>query len=543
MLKRACPEEMLNQVQHDKKRDFQLKNIDRALCSVFCILLFSSCASTESVSQEQMPEGQIKRTEEKPDFLKPVLDFDRGKESPVETKIPELKIPELVPVKEDISPLQTRVISIAARNTPLRDILYTIAETANLNIVMERGIDPELPITMTLKNLTVEDAMNIIFDSVDYFYSVKDNILIVKSMGTEIFEIGQLSIIQEYKTNVGGDILAGASSGESAITGEVSMTSLSDKLSFQFWDTIENSLKTLLSIRDGGEGAQQASFVVNRMTGTIMVTATKRDLRKVRDFIVNLRRVLNRQVLIEARIVEVQLSEGLKYGIDWSFIEDWRGVGNINIGAAEFSSVVDTTGPNFQISVTGQNFSSVLAALQSQGDVKTLSNPRVNILNGQTAMLSVGRNTSFISSVETTTTTTEGAVPTVTFTVETSSILSGIIFGLAPYINNEGEITLTITPIVSNLVDLEAKTIGTGGNTVEIKLPTVDLREMSTTVRILDGQMVIIGGLIDRKERLQEDKVPILGNIPILGAVFKRVDKSHEKTELVIMLIPKILNR
>jgi MSHA type pilus biogenesis protein MshL len=291
------------------------------------------------------------------------------------------------------------------------------------------------------------------------------------------------------------------------------------------------------------EGVQQASFVVNRMTGTIMVTATKKDLRKVRDFIVNLRRVLNRQVLIEARIVEVQLSEGLKYGIDWSFIEDWQGVGSINIKTARFSSVVDTTGPNFQISVTGQNFTSILSALQQQGDVKTLSNPRVNILNGQTAMLSVGRNTSFISSVETTTTPTEGAVPTVTFTVETSSILSGIIFGLAPYINNEGEITLTITPIVSNLVELEAETIGTGGNTVEIKLPTVDLREMSTTVRILDGQMVIIGGLIDRKEKLQEDKVPILGDIPILGMPFKRVEKSYENTELVIMLIPKLLNR
>lgn len=507
---------------------------------IFYFLLLTSyfllsCASTESVSQRQMPERQIKRTEEKPAFLK--------EEASVETKVPELKIPELVPVKEDISPLQSRVISIAARNTPLRDILYSIAETANLNIVMERGVDPQLPITMTLKNLSVEDALNIIFDSVDYFYSVKNNVLIVKSMGTEIFEIGQPSIIQEYKTNVGGDILAGASSGESAIRGEVSMTSTSDKLSFQFWDAIENSLKTLFSIRDGGEGTQQASFVVNRMTGTIMVTATKKDLKKVRDYVANLKKVLDRQVLIEARIVEVQLLEGLKYGIDWSFIDDWQGVGNISIGAAKFSSVVDTTGPNFQIGVTGRNFSSVLAALQEQGDVRTLSNPRVNILNGQTAMLSVGRNTSFISSVETTTTTAEGAVPTVTFTVETSSILSGIIFGLAPYINKEGEITLTITPIVSNLVALEAKTIGSGGNTVEIKLPTVDLREMSTTVKILDGQMVIIGGLMDRKEKLQEDKVPILGDIPILGAAFKRVDKSHEKNELVIILIPKILNK
>lgn len=489
-----------------------------------------SCASTQPIKE---PEDRSALIPKKPT---------------IETKIPEPEVPELIPVKENLTPLQTKVISISIRNSPLRDILYTIAETANLNLVMESGVDPELPLTMTLKNLTIEEALNIIFDSVDYFYSVKGNILIVKSMGTEIFEIGQPSIIQEYKTQVGGDILGGASSGEkgggSEIKGNVSITSTSDKLSFQFWDAIENSLKTILSIGGAAQkGTEQASFTINRMTGTIMVTATKKELKKVRDYITNLKKVLNRQVLIEARIVEVQLSEGLKYGIDWSFIDDWQGVGNINIGANKFSSVVDTNGPNFQIGVTGVNFSSVLLALQKQGDVKTLSNPRVNILNGQTAMLSVGRTTSFISRVETTTTAAEGTVPTVTFTVETSSILSGVMFGLVPYINEEGEITLTITPIVSNLVDLEAKTIGAGGNMVEIKLPTVDLREMSTTVKLLDGQMIIIGGLMDRKEKLQEDKVPILGDIPILGAAFKRVDKSLQKSELVIMLIPKILNR
>ena len=164
----------------------------------------------------------------------------------------------------------------------------------------------------------------------------------------------------------------------------------------------------------------------------------------------------------------------------------------------------------------------------------------MNILNGQTALLSVGRNTSFISKVESTTSAESGAATT-SFTIETKSVLSGIIFGLVPYISGEGEITMTITPIVSNLVSLDSKTIGSGTNTVEIKLPTVDLREMSSTVKLLDGQMVIIGGLIDSKEKFDEDKVPVLSDIPILGNLFKRVDKSYTKTELVIMLMPKII--
>ena len=511
------------------------KNLLSIVCLLFtlcCLLFLVSCATTKYLNKQASDFPS--RIEKKSDLT--------AKEPSIETKGAELKVSDYVPVNEDITPLQTKVVSISARNTPLRDVLYTIAEAVNLNLVMESGVKPDLPVTMTLNNMVVQDALNIIFNSVDYFYTIKDNILIVKAVDTKIFEIGQPNTIQDYQTDIGGDILGGASSGESggAIKGDISMQSTSDKVSFQFWDAIENSLKTLVPVSTKEGETLKTSFTINRMAGIIMVTAPKKQLEHVENYINNLKKTLNRQVFIEARIVEVQLSEGLKYGIDWSFIEDWQGVGNINIGPTNFSSIVEGTGPNFQISLTGKNFTSLLKALQEQGDVKTLSNPRVNILNGQTALLSVGRNTSFISKVESTTSAESGAATT-SFTIETKSVLSGIIFGLVPYISGEGEITMTITPIVSNLVSLDSKTIGSGTNTVEIKLPTVDLREMSSTVKLLDGQMVVIGGLIDSKEKFDEDKVPVLSDIPILGNLFKRVDKSYAKTELVIMLMPKII--
>jgi type II secretory pathway component GspD/PulD (secretin) len=115
-------------------------------------------------------------------------------------------------------------------------------------------------------------------------------------------------------------------------------------------------------------------------------------------------------------------------------------------------------------------------------------------------------------------------------------------FGLVPYINSTGEVTLTITPIVTNLINLDQKTIGTGDNQVEIKLPIVDLREMSTTVKVIDGQLIVIGGLIDKKEIQREDRVPFISDIPILGTAFKSIEKSYESTELVVMLIPRIVN-
>ncbi len=509
--------------------------------TIFVLALFVlfSCVSSPSVKTS----GEI----EDPGLILEASDANPALMADLPPDIPEPEVPEFIPVKEGSSPLKTKTVSVAARNTPLRDVLYTIAETANLNLVMQKGVQPELPVTMTFKDLSVEDALDVIFDSVDYFYSIKENILSVKAMQSRIFEMGRPNIIQDFKTDVGGDILSGTSSGgggQTAISGGVTIESVSDKTSFQFWETMEKSLTTLLSIKeDNAGGPQQASFVVNRMAGTIMVTAAKKDLKKVSDYIAALKNVLDRQVLVEARIVEVQLSEDLKYGIDWALIMDGLDEEIITVGTVFFENVVPPTGPNFQINLTDSNdLSLFLTALQGQGEVRTLSNPRVSILNGQTSMLSVGRNTSFISAVETTRT-VEGSSTVTTFTVKTNSVLAGVMFGLVPYISEDNEITMTITPIITSLVNLDTKIVGTAnGDAVELKLPTVDLREMSTTVKVMDGQIIIIGGLIDKKEKLIEEQVPILGDIPVIGGLFKRIDKTYENTELVIMLIPRIVN-
>lgn len=476
---------------------------------------------------------------------------------------PEPKIPEFIPVTEDITPVKTRIVDIVARNTPLRDVLHVIAEATGLNLIMEKGVAAETPVTLTLNNVSAEDALNTIFTSVDYFYIVKDNMLIVKAVDTRIFELGHPAIVQTYNVDVGGDILGGAtgavggggtigsSGSSSAIKGNITQASKSDATAFNFWDAIEKSISSILGTTaasaQGQPAAIQQSFTINRLTGTIFVTASKRNLERVEQFLNTIKKVINRQVLVEAKIIEVQLSEGLKYGIDWSFLNRGLDNGEINISTPGFSSVIPSSSPYVNIGVLGftrgVSYSSLLKALQQQGEVRTLSNPRVNIMNGQTALLSVGRNVSFISKVETTTTTAAGATPTTTFTVQTSNILSGIIIGIVPYINESGEISLTITPIISDLIQLEDTTIGTGANQTKISLPTVDLRELSTTVKVRDGQMVIIGGLISKRENLRDNKVPGLGDVPVLGEVFKSRDKTETRSELVVVLQPVLVSR
>lgn len=509
--------------------------IIKALSSLLCALfLLSACATTEPTKKLSSEEKQIPQT----------------KSPELRTKDPGPPPPDFMPVSEELSPLKTRFVSVSARGTPLRDVLYVIAESTGLNLVMEKGVEPELPVTLTLKNVSAEDALNTIFTSVDYFYSVKDNILTVKVMDTKIFEFGYPSVIQDYTVDVGGDILgAGAvtgagTTGVTGIKGSVTQKVESDKTSFRLWDSIEKTIASLIggAQRTPQEAAQpQPGFSVNRMAGTIVVTATKKDLKKVNSYLARLSEVLNRQVIIEARVVELQLSESLEYGIDWSVL-GINSLGKVTVKTDKFAGVVSEILPSFQIGITRGDFTGLLKALQTLGEVRVLSNPKVNIMNGQTALLCVGRNVTFVSRVETTTTAAAaGVVPTTTFSVQTSSVLSGIIIGIVPYISETGEISMTITPIVSDLTKLEEKTVGkVGENTIQISLPTVDLRELSTTVRAKSGQMFIIGGLIQNKDRLEDKQVPFLGSIPVIGHLFKSRKKINEKTELIIMLKPTI---
>ncbi len=378
----------------------------------------------------------------------------------------------------------------------------------------------------------------------------------------------------------------GGGGGSSNIKGTITTGSKGDTKAHDFWGSMEKSLENLLGKTDAatasptatktptggaqnaantppaasagassgqsGSGQTQQNITINRLTGTIMVTASRKGMDRIESYLANVRKVLNRQVMIEARIIEVQLSEGLNLGIDWSFLQNIKGLGgavntgfgSLNIGTRSFSAATDAAAgaSNFQVGVTKANFQSLLTALKKQGDVKTLSNPKINVMNGHASILTVGRNTSYIAKVSSTTTAAAGSTPLTTFSVETGSILSGMIIGIVPYISDTGEISLNVTPITSDLVTLTEKSIGAVGNQTTISIPTVDLREMTTTVKMQDGQLVIIGGLISRKTTNQDEKVPFVGDIPFFGKLFTRANNVEERSELVLLLKPQIVN-
>lgn len=510
----------------------------------------------------------------------------------------EIRAPDFVPVTEDISPLKTKLVNIVVRNSSLGDVLHVIAEATGLNLLIDKDVAIEQPVTLTLRNVSADVALKTLFSSVDYFYSVRNNVLKVETVGTRMFELGHPAVVNTYSMEVGGDILGGAVvGGSSSLKGSITQGGKADTKAQDFWESLEKSLESMIGKKEqqvtkitktvdhrpatnqmtGQQPQQQGaasettviekssediklkenqsqdapnqSVIINRLTGTIVITATKKNLEKVERYVDNIRKVLGRQVMIEARIIEVQLNEGLNFGIDWSFMKNIKamggpvvaGFGALNLASRSFNDAVENSIPKFQLGVSHANVQALLTALKTQGDVKTLSNPKLSVLNGHTALMSVGRNFSYISKV-TSNIQTGTTTPVTTYNVETSSILSGVMIGIVPFITENGDITLTITPITSDLVTLQEKPFGAAGNQTNITIPTVDLREMTTTVKVRDGQMVILGGLISRKETTSDEKIPFLGDIPYLGKLFTRINNAESRTELVVVMRPFLVN-
>ncbi len=497
---------------------------------------------------------------------------------PAPAQVPsETSLPDFTPASEDISPLKTRIVDISARNTPLRDVLLVIAESCGLNLIMEQGVNPEMKVTLSLRNISAEDALQSVFTSVDYSYSIKENMLNVRAVETRMFEIGQPSVNKTFTVDTGGDILG------STVKGNISQKVEADTTAFKYWDGIEANLKAIIGDNAivappvaaklpispvsfeqplKGENGKQAKvveaavsplpaeslssssaaplqfFSINRLSGTVIVTASKKNLEKVEQYLAAVKKVMNRQVLVEARIIEVELNDSLKFGVDWSFIDK---IGDLGLSIKSENFTTSSLGglPITTAAIKGNKFSSLLSALEGQGEVRTLSNPRVSIMNGQTSLLSVGRNVKFLSEIKTTTNTQNGVLTT-TVDSKTDSILSGVIIGIVPFISENGDIIMNITPIITDLVSQEERVFGQSS----ITLPTVDLRELSTTVKVRDGEMVVIGGLISKKEVMIDNKVPLLGDIPWLGTLlFTRKSKENTKRELVVILQPVIVSK
>jgi MSHA type pilus biogenesis protein MshL len=262
--------------------------------------------------------------------------------------------------------------------------------------------------------------------------------------------------------------------------------------------------------------------ILNRLAGLIFATDFPRNLDAIRIFLETVESAVHRQVVIEARIVEVKLNQDSQSGVNWTAV-----LGNVLHVEQALG-----TGAAFQIGVTHGDFNALLTALSTVGNVNVLSSPTVSTLNNQPAVIRVGTQDVFF----TTTTQVDPRTGTIVQTAVTpSAINEGIVLDVTPQISDDGIITMNIHPTIT---ERTGQATSPRGDTV----PIVDVRETDTVVRIQEGQTVMIAGLISDRQLETVNKVPFLGDVPIVGGLFRRTSKENRKTDLVILMTPRVLN-
>jgi MSHA biogenesis protein MshL len=321
----------------------------------------------------------------------------------------------------------------------------------------------------------------------------------------------------------------------------------------RFWKDLEKTITDMVGRENG------RSITVNALTGIVSVRAYPAELNSVNHYINSLQTSLNRQVILEAKILEVQLNDEYQAGIDWSVLGNPAAVPQLDANGNPISSAAgmgqagnqtfpDTTLTDFAsifaIKVNG-NFTALVKLLESQGNVQILSSPHISTVNNEKAVIKVGSDQFFVTGVSTSNTIIgSNTLPSQDVTL--TPFFSGITLDVTPEISSDSTVVLHIHPSVS-VVTEQTKVIGLGTgtsgapNNLTLPLANSTIRESDNIVRAKNGQVVVIGGLMQNNMIETVVATPWLGHIPFIGAAFRRTQQTSAKSELVILLRPIVV--
>ncbi len=295
-------------------------------------------------------------------------------------------------------------------------------------------------------------------------------------------------------------------------------------------------------------GSGHQSVVVTPQAGVITLRAFPDEIREVREFLGVSQERMQRQVILEAKILEVTLSDGYQQGINWSNMTASIGnSGSVVInrpgptgGLPPLDAIGSLLGGQTNITISDGNFSAVMNFMATQGDLNVLSSPRITAANNQKSVIKVGTDEYFVTELSSNAGNGENsnAVPE----VELTPFFSGISLDVTPQIDNKGNVFLHVHPAVIE-VEEEIKKLNLGGdfNNVQLPLAKSSIRESDSVIRAKDGDVVVIGGLMKQQNIEQVSKVPFLGDVPALGNLFRTINNVSQKTELVILLKPTVV--
>jgi len=500
----------------------------------FFLFILVSCATKE-------PELEKASSE----FLKKAYENETKKEN---ASISQTSLEtQFKPVYKEVSPLETKILSLSFKDEAFENVLHFLAKEAGLNLVISPEVYPLIPeeakkISFQFKNQPLKIILETILDSLNLHYQIKKGVLFITPFEEKTFSLGFLHVTQGSEFKLGGDVLGGelmmggAFAGGAGTTGtptiiytplkgKYEITGELEKKQVDIYTQLEESIKALLS--------DKGIYTLNRLTGTLHVKDRPSNVKMISKFIDDLKLRYERQILIEAKIVEVVLNKEHDMGIDWMEIANYSLENRIRLDELTSTFTTRPNEPTVALTITGRpNINVILNLLKQYGNLNLLSNPRLRVIHGQPALISVGKSVEFTKEIKRELVTAE-QVARVQVSVTTSSIFDGVLLGVTPYITEEGEILLHVVPIKSDIVSLRREDFG---QDTSVTLPEVNLREATSIIKVHPGDVVILGGLVLEKESTSERKIAGFGDIPLLGNLFKREQKATQKTELVIII-------
>jgi len=424
------------------------------------------------------------------------------------------------------SPAQENRIDIEAKDRPAALFFADLGASQNMNILVDPMI--KSAINLSLQNVTLtqviaalQDIYGFEFQRTSYGYRVSPN-----QLSTRVYRLNYLNLERSgtSKTVVGGD-------DTNTVTTDFSASSGSNT---GFWAGIEQSILGFIS----NETDMEQPVIINSQTGLLVVHATTKEHAAIAKFLADAELIMQKQVIIEAKIVEVTLDHEYRSGINWAFFNDSFGSNNSSAGINFSGDTLAGTGGAgglFNLSLSLDNFSSMLQLLDYQGDVQVLSSPRVSTVNNQKAVIKVGTD-EYFATINSVSTDAEGNTSPA---VELTQFFSGIALDVTPQISGDDSVTLHVRPTVTEVVERN-KVINVDGKNYSLPLASSNIRESDSIIRANSGQIVVIGGLLQQKQDSGSTGLPWFSKIPVIRALFNQDREAQKKSELVILLKPTV---